>query len=87
MKVIGYIRVSTEEQAVDGVSLAAQREKVIGYAKLYDLELVEIVEDNIHDKLRGEARAYLAGWFAEQLAHGAHSKIVKRKSRPMGRKP
>jgi DNA invertase Pin-like site-specific DNA recombinase len=45
MKVIGYIRVSTEEQASDGVSLATQREKLHGYAKLYDLELVEIIED------------------------------------------
>jgi DNA invertase Pin-like site-specific DNA recombinase len=45
MKVIGYIRVSTEEQATDGVSLAAQREKVQGYAKLYDLELVGVIED------------------------------------------
>ena len=45
MKVIGYIRVSTEEQASDGVSLATQREKLNGYAKLYDLELVEIIED------------------------------------------
>jgi len=45
MKVIGYIRVSTEEQATDGVSLATQREKLNGYAKLYDLELVEIIED------------------------------------------
>jgi len=45
MKVIGYIRVSTEEQASDGVSLAAQREKLIAYAALYDLELVAVVED------------------------------------------
>jgi DNA invertase Pin-like site-specific DNA recombinase len=30
MKVIGYIRVSTEEQATDGVSLATQREKLAG---------------------------------------------------------
>jgi DNA invertase Pin-like site-specific DNA recombinase len=45
MKVIGYIRVSTEEQATDGVSLAAQREKLIAYASLYELDLVEIIED------------------------------------------
>ena len=45
MKVIGYIRVSTEEQAADGVSLATQREKIIAYAALYDLELAEIIED------------------------------------------
>ena len=45
MKVIGYTRVSTEEQASDGVSLAAQRAKLIAYASLYELELVEIIED------------------------------------------
>jgi site-specific DNA recombinase len=44
-RVVGYTRVSTEEQARDGVSLKAQREKVIGYAALYDLDLVELVED------------------------------------------
>ena len=45
MKVIGYIRVSTEEQASNGQSLDTQRAKIEGYAKLYDLELVAIVED------------------------------------------
>jgi DNA invertase Pin-like site-specific DNA recombinase len=45
MKVIGYIRVSTEEQATNGQSLDAQRAKVEAYAKLYDLELVAVVED------------------------------------------
>jgi DNA invertase Pin-like site-specific DNA recombinase len=45
MKAIGYIRVSTEEQATVGVSLQAQREKIEAYAKLYDLELVEIIVD------------------------------------------
>lgn len=44
-KAIGYVRVSTEKQADNGVSLAAQREKIEAYAKLYDLDLVEIVED------------------------------------------
>lgn len=45
MKVIGYIRVSTEDQAESGVSLEAQRAKLEGYAALYDLDLVAIVED------------------------------------------
>lgn len=44
-KVIGYVRVSTDEQATSGVSLAAQAEKVRAYAALYDLELVELIED------------------------------------------
>src|SRR5208282_3101341 len=45
MRVIGYPRVSTEEQATSGQSLSAQRSKLEAYAKLYDLELVEIIED------------------------------------------
>jgi len=43
--VVGYVRVSTEEQAVHGVSLAAQAAKLEAYASLYDLELVAVVED------------------------------------------
>lgn len=46
MRVIGYLRVSTEEQAVDGVSLAAQRQKVVAYAALYEHEVVEIIEED-----------------------------------------
>lgn len=45
MKAIGYIRVSTEEQAREGISLAHQREKIKAYAALHDIELVEIIED------------------------------------------
>jgi DNA invertase Pin-like site-specific DNA recombinase len=43
--VIGYVRVSTEHQADGGVSIDAQREKVVAYAKAMDLRLAEIVED------------------------------------------
>ncbi|HEY1601468.1 MAG TPA: recombinase family protein [Pirellulales bacterium] len=45
MRIIGYIRVSTEEQSRDGVSLQAQRAKLIAYADLYELKLVRIIED------------------------------------------
>jgi DNA invertase Pin-like site-specific DNA recombinase len=45
MRVIGYIRVSTEEQAKEGISLAAQREKVALYCRLHSLELVSIEAD------------------------------------------
>lgn len=45
MKAIGYIRVSTEEQAREGISLAHQEAKVRAYAALHDLDLVEIVRD------------------------------------------
>ena len=50
MKVIGYIRVSTEEQATNGQSLGAQRAKLEGYAALYDLNLVEIIIDGVSAK-------------------------------------
>ena len=46
MRVIGYIRVSTDEQAKDGVSLKVQRGKIEAYCKLYDLTLVDVLVDD-----------------------------------------
>ncbi len=45
MKAIGYIRVSTQEQASEGYSLAAQEAKIRQYADLYGLDLVDVVTD------------------------------------------
>jgi DNA invertase Pin-like site-specific DNA recombinase len=45
MKTIAYIRVSSIDQADNGHSLAAQREKVEMHAKLHDLDLVAVIED------------------------------------------
>jgi len=45
MKAIGYIRVSTEEQAREGISLEAQKDKVKKYADLHNLNLTEIIRD------------------------------------------
>jgi len=45
MKVIGYCRVSTEEQAREGVSLEAQREKIEAWAHVMDGELLTVEED------------------------------------------
>lgn len=45
MKAIGYIRVSTEDQAREGVSLKNQRAKIQAYAQLKDLDLLDIIED------------------------------------------
>ena len=44
-RLVGYIRVSTDAQASDGVSLAAQRDKIEQFARLYDYELVAVIED------------------------------------------
>jgi DNA invertase Pin-like site-specific DNA recombinase len=45
MVVIGYIRVSTEGQVEDGVSLDAQREKIEAWAKLHDETEIVIYKD------------------------------------------
>ena len=42
---IGYIRVSTINQAEEGVSLEAQRRKIEAYCDLHDLHLTETTED------------------------------------------
>jgi len=44
-RLVGYCRVSTEEQAQEGVSLDAQREKLEQYAALYGYELVAVLVD------------------------------------------
>ena len=44
-RAIGYIRVSTEDQAEHGVSLDAQRAKIAAYCLANDLELADILED------------------------------------------
>jgi len=44
-KAIGYIRVSTEQQADEGISLETQRSKITAWCELNDYELVAIYED------------------------------------------
>lgn len=42
---VGYARVSTEEQATGGVSMAAQEEAIRAYCRMRGLDLVELVLD------------------------------------------
>jgi DNA invertase Pin-like site-specific DNA recombinase len=44
-RLVGYVRVSSEEQARHGISLAAQRDRIAAYATAMGLELVGIEED------------------------------------------
>ena len=44
-RAIGYVRVSTDQQAADGVSLDAQRDKVRAYCDLYGFDLARIEAD------------------------------------------
>ena len=44
-KAIGYCRVSTEEQAKEGISLEVQKDKIKKYAELHNLDLVKVIID------------------------------------------
>ena len=44
-KVIGYIRVSTDEQATEGISLEVQQDRIIHYCQQFGLNLVDIYQD------------------------------------------
>ncbi len=45
MRAYGYVRVSTEKQAGQGISLEAQAEKIKAMATVHGAELVEIISD------------------------------------------
>ncbi len=45
MRVVGYIRVSTEEQATSGLGLEAQRAAILGECGRRGWQLVEMVAD------------------------------------------
>jgi site-specific DNA recombinase len=45
VKVVGYTRCSTEDQAVEGVSLATQLGRIQAWCDVADAELVEVIED------------------------------------------
>ena len=43
---IGYVRVSTQEQATEGVSLDAQRDRIRAYCRLHAIKLIDIKSDD-----------------------------------------
>lgn len=45
IQAVGYIRVSTEEQATSGLSLSHQKTRIIAFAKASDFNLVEVIEE------------------------------------------
>lgn len=50
MRVVGYVRVSTEEQGASGLSLEAQAKKLKAYAVAMELELIEVISDTASAK-------------------------------------
>lgn len=75
-KAIGYIRVSSDEQAREGLSLEAQKRKINAYCELKDLDLVTIFSDEAisgfkpFEKRPGGSKAY------DVLATGQADHIV-----------
>src|SRR5580765_3371525 len=45
MRVLGYVRVSTDEQSSSGAGLEAQRRAIVGECKRRGWHLVEVIED------------------------------------------
>jgi len=45
MRAVGYIRVFTEEQTREEVSLETQEDKIKKYADLHNLELMDVISD------------------------------------------
>jgi len=60
VKVIGYTRVSTQGQVDDGVSLAAQRDKIEAWCKVNDAELSDVFTDEGISGTKGDRPGLLA---------------------------
>lgn len=45
MKAVGYVRVSTQEQAIDGLSLQAQQSRIASWCAATGAELVDVIQD------------------------------------------
>ncbi len=52
MRVIGYVRVSTNEQPENGVSLGAQEQKIRAYCKGNGWQCIGVVRDDGYNRFR-----------------------------------
>lgn len=71
MNAVGYVRVSTEEQARDGASLEAQEAKVRAWAALHDCAAVQIFRDEGLSGKRADNRPGLAAALDAAARSGA----------------
>ena len=75
MRVGGYIRVSTEEQASEGYSLAAQEEAIRAYAKAHGWEIVQVYADAGRSGKSLKGREALVALLADAEA-GAFDRLI-----------
>src|SRR5438128_2196345 len=73
MKAVGYIRVSTEDQAREGYSLAAQEQAIRAYCQAQGWDLVELYADagRSGKNMRGRER------LAKMLADGRSGRFKR----------
>lgn len=76
MKALGYLRVSTEQQSQEGVSLAAQEERIRAYANANGFELVGILRDEAVSGSVPLAERPAGCELVRLLAKGAASVVV-----------
>lgn len=70
-KAVGYIRVSTEEQAAEGVSLDAQRQRIAAWCDLNGYQLAEVFTDAGISGKRADNRPALQAALSAVKAGGA----------------
>lgn len=76
-RLIGYVRVSTEEQAREGVSLEAQRDRIAAYCQAHAYELIGVESDGgVSGKVPPEQRPGGARAFAAIRAGDANGLVV-----------
>ena len=70
-KAVGYLRVSTVEQAADGVSLDVQEERITAWAQLHDAEVIDVCVDAGMSGTRADNRPGLQTAIALAKKHKA----------------
>lgn len=75
MKAIGYVRVSTEEQALEGVSLDKQRERIAAYCQYKGYEMVDVIADEGVSGGKNKARVGFIS-LLDAIEHGNIDMVV-----------
>ncbi len=75
-RAIGYLRVSTEQQQTEGVSLAAQEERIRAYAVASGFELVAILRDEAVSGSIPLALRPAGGELVRMLAKGSAAVVI-----------
>ena len=73
---IGYVRVSTREQAREGISLDVQETAIRAYCRLRGLTLVDVIRDPAESTVRPLAQRPGGACLAETVARGSAQHVI-----------